>query len=108
MALIILSGALLATAVGLHIAHRQTARFALPLVAIEENLLEARKININLATMSQLEGIPGVGTSLAARIVSHRASFGPFGTLTDIIEVKGVGPKKYSCIKRRKITRPFF
>jgi comEA protein len=50
-------------------------------------------IAINSASAQSLEKLPGIGPKLAQRIISYRASHGPFNTLQDLDNVKGVGPK---------------
>jgi competence ComEA-like helix-hairpin-helix protein len=56
------------------------------------------KLNVNTASEEQLEELPGVGETIAARIIAAR----PFATADDLRNVKGVGPVKYEKI------RPFF
>lgn len=57
------------------------------------------KVNLNSASASELEQLPGVGPVLAARIVAYRASHGPFRTLADLDAVSGVGPSIMSQIE---------
>lgn len=49
-------------------------------------------IDLNAAGPEELSLLPGVGPSLAARIVEDRASRGPFRTVDDLDRVRGVGP----------------
>lgn len=56
-----------------------------------ENLLRKPVININQASEEELTALPGVGKALAKRIVDHRNSQGPFKTIEDIKQVKGIG-----------------
>jgi competence protein ComEA len=56
--------------------------------------LPARAINLNTATAEELEALPGIGPSIAQRIVQHRAEKGRFQSLQDLDEVKGIGAKK--------------
>ena len=51
------------------------------------------KLNINDATAAQLELLPGIGPSLAGRIVAYRTSHGRFGSIADLDKVDGIGPK---------------
>lgn len=48
-------------------------------------------VHLNTATAAELEGLPGVGPVLAERIVRYRADHGPFKTVGQLHEVKGVG-----------------
>ena len=50
-------------------------------------------VNINLATDSQLQTIPGIGPVLAGRIVEYRAVYGPFSSVEELVNVKGIGEK---------------
>lgn len=52
-------------------------------------------IDINLATVEELEAIPGVGKVIAQRIVDDRTAHGYFLAPADIIRVKGIGEKTY-------------
>ena len=60
---------------------------------------EAKKVNINQATIEQFIRLPGIGPSLAERIVAHRQAQGPFESIEDITKVAGIGPKKFEAIK---------
>lgn len=53
----------------------------------------AAKLNLNTATTAQLELLPGIGPSLAARIVAYRAANGRFTSIADLDKVNGIGPK---------------
>lgn len=55
--------------------------------------LVGHKLDVNLASVSELEQISGVGPSLARRIVEARAQRGRFRSLEELDEVGGVGPK---------------
>ena len=57
------------------------------------------KVNLNLATSSQLEQLPGIGPVIAARILQHRDENGPFRQISDIQQVAGIGDVIYSKIK---------
>ncbi len=60
-----------------------------------ENLLT----NINLATKIELLNLPGIGETYAERIIQHREENGPFETVEDIMEVKGIGESKFNDLK---------
>ena len=53
-----------------------------------------QKINVNKATAAQLEKLPGVGESLAKKIVAYRDKNGSFSCLEDLTKVSGIGDKK--------------
>ena len=56
------------------------------------------QININTATMAELELLPGVGPAIAERIVSYRKD-NPFKQRNQIMRVKGIGEKTFAKIK---------
>lgn len=61
----------------------------------EEKLM----ININTANEEQLEQLPGIGTSIATRIVEYRKENGKFNSIEDIKNVSGIGDAKFNKIK---------
>ena len=52
----------------------------------------AAALNLNRATAVELEGLPGIGPSLARRIVADRDARGPFATVAALDRVPGIGP----------------
>ena len=57
------------------------------------------KININTAPAAKLETLPGIGPSLAKKIVEFREAHGPFLKIEDLLNVSGIGPAKLEEIK---------
>ena len=53
---------------------------------------ESCPLNINTATVGQLETLDGIGQVLAQRIVDYRNANGPFASVDDLLEVNGIGP----------------
>lgn len=49
-------------------------------------------LDLNSATATELESLPGIGPVLAQRIVSYRDQSGPFRTVEQLVEVAGIGP----------------
>ena len=56
-------------------------------------------ININSLEIDQLNRLPGVGDKIAARIVDYRKRHGPFRAKEELMQVKGIGEKKFEKIK---------
>lgn len=56
-------------------------------------------ININTATIEELDSLPGIGPSTAERIIAHRESSGPFAAIENIMDVTGIGEAKFEKIK---------
>jgi competence protein ComEA len=63
--------------------------FAGPAVAATK-AAPAGKINLNSATVEQLTTVPGVGKTLATRIVEHRRQEGAFRSVQELMNVKDV------------------
>ena len=59
----------------------------------------AGPIDVNTATAAQLDSLPGVGPSTAAAIIAYRDQHGPFQTVDEIGEVRGIGPAKLDAIR---------
>lgn len=61
----------------------------------------SEKINLNSATAEQLQNLPGVGPVTAKAIVEYRTKVGKFNKIEEVINVKGIGEKKFQRIKDR-------
>ena len=57
------------------------------------------KININSASVNELETLPGIGATYAKKIVDYRLENGPFESIEEIQKVEGIGPVTYDKIK---------
>ena len=57
------------------------------------------KININTATMEQLEMLPRIGTKTAQSIIEFRTKNGPFKKVEDLTNVKGIGEQTFEELK---------
>ena len=51
-------------------------------------------VNINTATVAELDTLPGIGPATAAAIIRERDAHGPFRSVDDLERVKGIGPAK--------------
>ncbi len=56
------------------------------------------RLNINTATAVELEDLPGIGPALAQRILESRRARGRFDAPEQLIDVPGIGPKKYAAL----------
>ena len=56
---------------------------------------EEGRLDLNTAALEELEGLPGIGSVLARRIVSSRDAQGPFREVADLRRVPGIGPKRF-------------
>lgn len=57
-------------------------------------------ININTASESELDSLPGIGPAMAKRIVAEREK-APFTSVDDLLRVKGIGPAKLNKLRSR-------
>lgn len=59
------------------------------------------KLNLNTATADQLDALKGIGPSKAQAIVAYREQKGPFHSIDDLLNVKGIGPKLLEGIREQ-------
>lgn len=62
---------------------------------------EGAPIDLNRASVDELVALPGVGPVLARRIVAYRDSAGPFGSVSELASVKGIGAATLERIRDR-------
>lgn len=58
------------------------------------------RLDINAATVQQLQDLPGIGEIIAQRIVDYREKNGSYHTVDDLLNVEGIGEKKLQAIDR--------
>lgn len=64
-----------------------------------------QKININTAELWLLEALPGIGETLAQRIIDYRTANGFFQEIDEVMRVEGMGPKVFEPIKDKITVR---
>jgi competence protein ComEA len=63
-------------------------------------------VNLNTASASDLEGLPGIGAKTAARIIEYRQKNGPFKKIEELMNVRGVGEKNFLKLKPQLTVAP--
>ena len=58
-------------------------------------------VDINSATLSDLDALPGVGPSTAQAIIDYRTANGPYASVDDLLNVRGIGPSKLAAMRTR-------
>jgi comEA protein len=58
-----------------------------------------KKININTASVSELQTLPQIGEVVAQRIIDHREKHGKFEKIEEIMKIKGIGEKTFLKLK---------
>ena len=56
-------------------------------------------LNLNTANLQQFQLLPGIGPKMAERIIEYRKVKGPFQSTEQIMDVKGIGSKKFEKLK---------
>ena len=62
-------------------------------------LIALAAVNINTATKDELIALPGIGPAKAQAIVDYRKAHGPFKTVEELKDVKGIGAKRFEKLK---------
>jgi comEA protein len=58
-----------------------------------------KKINLNRATLQELDSLPGIGEELGKRILAYRESKGNFSSIEELKKIKGIGQKTFEKLK---------
>ena len=75
------------------------AAASVPVVQWDGALRRSRQVDVNTASVAELEQLPQVGPSLAQRILAYRNAHGPFRNADELMDVPGIGPKTYEMLK---------
>jgi competence protein ComEA len=59
----------------------------------------AGPVNLNTATLEQLDTLDGVGPATAQKILQYRQQHGGFGSVDDLTQIPGIGPKKLEALR---------
>ena len=57
-------------------------------------------VNINTATQTELETLPGIGPSIALKIINYRKENGKFSNVEELKNVNGIGDNKFEAMKK--------
>ena len=66
---------------------------------VAKKAVQAEKVNINTATVEELDAIKGIGKSKAKAIVAYREKHGNFKAIGDLVNVRGIGLKFFQKIR---------
>jgi competence protein ComEA len=61
---------------------------------VQTHVVKLDRLDLNRATLEQLQSLPGIGEALAQRVIDRRDAKGRFHRIDDLLEIKGIGPKR--------------
>ncbi len=66
-----------------------------PAANVRSEQMSGALVNLNTATRSELERLPGIGESLAGRIIEHRQRYGRFRRVEHLLLVRGISERRF-------------
>lgn len=88
------------TVLGLAIYFTKQYKYQDYLIDKKSEEIKTYNINLNLAEWYELSNLPGIGETLAKRIVEDREVNGRFNSVEDLMRVPGIGQKKFDSFKQ--------
>ena len=61
----------------------------------------AAPISLNTATVEQLDQLEGIGPATAQKILDWRSEHGGFGSVEDLLQISGIGPKRFETLREK-------
>ena len=117
--LIVMTSAFILFLTGFFFYRNYSRDYVVPMQFVSQNQSVARhpprrsdstKLNINTATAEELSELPGIGETLAKRIVAYRRQNGHFQEIDQLLNVDGIGPGKLKAIldmiTTQEVTKP--
>ncbi len=62
-------------------------------------ITDNKKINLNQATLKELDSLPGIGEELGKRILAYRETKGNFSSIEELTKIRGIGKKTFEKLK---------
>ena len=62
----------------------------------QQDVRATARVNINTATLAELERLPGIGAGLATRIIAHRTRYGPFRRIEHLLIIPGISERRFA------------
>lgn len=85
----------------IYVPHQGETTLPAPLPAGQVTRADAASglVNINTASLEELDSLSGIGPAIAQRIIEYRLTNGLFASVEDLMKVKGIGPNTFAKIK---------